>query len=328
MTATLTERYIAATVRSLPAAAQDDVRIELEASIADAVEARIEQGESREDAERGVLTGLGDPGVLAAGYADRPLHLIGPRHYLTWWRLLKLLLWIVPVCVFGVVALGLIISNAPVGEVIGQSIAVGLSVVVHLCFWVTLVFFAIERTGGETGIVWSVDMLPEPQDRGAGRTDMIASLVFLLIAAGALLWDLLRGFVRVDGEALPVLNPELWPWWIAGLYVLIAAEGALAVLVYVQRRWTTALAVVNTVLAVLFVSWALTLLVRGELVNPELLAYIADAGGEGFAEGDAASAEQGGVSRILAVITGFAIVGFSAWDAVDGWRKTLRSSAR
>ena len=93
---TLTERYITATIRSLPATAQADVRAELEASIADAVEARVEQGEPREAAEHAVLTELGDPGVLAAGYADRPLHLIGPRYFLVWWRLLKLLLWIVP----------------------------------------------------------------------------------------------------------------------------------------------------------------------------------------------------------------------------------------
>jgi len=45
-TNTLTERYIAATVKSLAPTAQDDVRAELEASISDAVEARVEQGES------------------------------------------------------------------------------------------------------------------------------------------------------------------------------------------------------------------------------------------------------------------------------------------
>ena len=32
------------------------------------------------------------PAMLAARYADRPLHLIGPRYFPTWWRLLRLLL--------------------------------------------------------------------------------------------------------------------------------------------------------------------------------------------------------------------------------------------
>lgn len=112
MTATLTERYIAATVKSLPSELQPEVRDELHASIADAVEARAEQGESLEQAERAVLTDLGDPGALAAGYADRPLHLIGPRYFLTWWRLLKVLIAIVPACAFaGIAIAGLAIAG-------------------------------------------------------------------------------------------------------------------------------------------------------------------------------------------------------------------------
>ena len=106
MTATLTQRYITAAIQSLPPESQDDVRAELEASIADAVEARVEHGDQPEAAERATLNELGDPALLAAGYADRPLHLIGPRYYPTWWRLLKLLLLIVPLCVLGAVALG------------------------------------------------------------------------------------------------------------------------------------------------------------------------------------------------------------------------------
>lgn len=157
MNTTLTERYIAATVKTLPPTAQDDVRAEPEASIADAVEARVEQGEEREKAERVVLVELGDPAVLAAGYADRPLHPIGPRYYLTWWRLLKLLLIIVPACVVGAVALG---------------------------------------------------------------------------QALAILWDQFRGFARPDGDALPFLNPGLWPWAIAGLLALIGLEVVFAIVLY------------------------------------------------------------------------------------------------
>src|SRR5690606_21615629 len=101
MTTTLTDRYIAATVRSLPPQLQAEVRDELRASIADAVDARTEQGEPLEAAGRAVLSELGDPSILAAGYADRPLHLIGPKYFLTWWRLLKVLVAIVPACAFG-----------------------------------------------------------------------------------------------------------------------------------------------------------------------------------------------------------------------------------
>ncbi|ALX66408.1 permease prefix domain 1-containing protein [Microbacterium sp. XT11] len=329
-TATLTERYIAATVRSLRPEAQADVRAELEASIGDAVEARVEQGEPRDAAERAVLTELGDPARLAAGYADRPLHLIGPRFYLVWWRLLKLLLSIVPACVFLAVALGQVIAQAPVGKVIADSLLAAGGAALHICFWTTLVFVVLERTGSTTAIdEWSVDQLPEAATDGAGRSELIGSLVFLAAAVGALFWDRLRGFVVVDGEGMPILAPDLWPWWIGALLLLIVAEAVFAVMIYRRRGWTIAAAVVNTVLAVAFLAWALVLLVTGELINPAFLSHIVSAGGDGFvsaggdgfAAGDAEAAGQGGVFRILAVLLGFGIAAGVAWDIVDGWLK-------
>ena len=325
-TATLAERYISATIRSLTPETQDDVRAELEASIADAVEARIEQGEAPAEAERAVLTELGDPDVLAAGYADRPLHLIGPKYYLTWWRLLKLLLWIVPVCAVGGITLGLLLSGAGVGETIGQAVSVGLQVIVHLSFWTTLVFVVLERTGADTGMKWDVDQLPEVQEDGAGRSELIASLVFLGIAAVAVVWDSLRGFFPTGGEPIPILDPQLWPWWIGALFALMVLEAVFAVVLFRLRRWTTTMAVLNTVLALAFAAWVLVLLLRGELVNPEFLAFVADAGGDGFAAGDAGAADNGGIFRILAVLLGFGVAAGVVWDIVDGWRRAGRAN--
>ncbi|WP_341975848.1 permease prefix domain 1-containing protein [Microbacterium sp. LWO13-1.2] len=313
-TNTLTERYIAATVKSLTPTAQDDVRAELEASISDAVEARVEQGESRTDAERAVLTELGDPGILAAGYADQPLHLIGPKYFLTWWRLLKLLLVIVPICAMGGVALAQALDRASVGEIIGAAIGVGISVIVHVCFWVTLVFFVLERTGADTGVKWDVDQLPEPTPSGAGRADAIASLVFLAIGVGAVFWDAFIGFFPTGGDPIPLLNPGLWPWGISLFFALIVAEALLSVAVYAKRRWTVGAAVINTLLAVAFAVWSVTLLVRGELINPQFLSFVFTGNG---VESD--------TMEVLTVITGFALVAFAAWDAVDGWIKTMRA---
>lgn len=316
-TPTLTERYIAAVVRSLRPETQDDVRSELAASISDAVDARVEQGEAPADAERAVLTELGDPGILAAEYADRPLYLIGPRYFLTWWRLLKLLLIIVPLCAAGGVALGLSISGAPIGEVIGQTIAVVISVIVHLVFWTTLVFAILERSGTDTGVTWDVDQLPEPQHTASGRGDMIAMLVLMGVAALAVLWDAWRGIAFVGGQWLPALNRDAWAWTIAALLVIIAAEAVLAIVVYARGRWTVPLAVVNTVIAVCFVSLWVTLLARGELFAPSTLDAIFLSGG-----GDP------DVLRILAIILGFGITIFAVLDIVDAWRKTARAARR
>ena len=322
-TATLTERYIAATVKSLRPDAQDDVRAELGASIADAIEARLEAGESPTDAERAVLTQLGDPGILAAGYAERPLHLIGPRFYLTWWRLLKLLLMIVPVCVLVAAALGQTIAGAPVGEIIASAIVATGGTIIHICFWTTLVFVVLERTGSSTSIdKWDVDQLPELTANGPGRNELIGSLVFLGLAVGALVWDRLRGFI--PAETLPILNPDLWPWSIGLLLLLIAAEAVFAIVIFRRGGWTVGVAVVNTILALAFLAWVLVLLLRGELVNPDFLAYAVTAGGDGFAAGDAEASGEGGIMRILAVVLGFGVAAGVVWDIADGWIKTVR----
>lgn len=324
-TASLTERYISATVRSLRPEAQDDVRAELEASIADAVEARREQGEDPRAAERAVLTDLGDPGILAAGYADRPLHLIGPKYYLTWWRLLKILLWIVPTFAAIGVALAKILEFATIGETIGAVTVAIIMSIVHVGFWTTLVFAVLERTATDAGATWTVDQLPEPTDEGAGRSEVIGSLIFLALAAGAIVWDALRGFVRDDGVPVPILNPSLWPVGMTVLLVLMLAEAALAIVIWRQRRWTVGAAIVNTILAVAFVVPAMYLLLSGDLVNPGFLQYLAVEHAAEMAQADAGAAEQGGVLRILSVILGVVIVGSSLWDIVDGWIKALRA---
>lgn len=312
MTTTLTQRYIDATIRSIPPATQEDVRAELEASITDAVEARIELGEAPMSAERAVLSELGDPAVLAAGFTDRPLHLIGPRYYLLWWRLLKLLLWIVPACVFVAVALGQALADAPLGTVIGQSIAISLGAVVHLCFWVTIVFVVMERTGAQTGVRWEIDQLPEPRETGTGRVDLVAGLLILALSAGAIMWDQFRGFVRIQDQSVSILHSSFWPW----VMVLIVLQALFSIILYIRGRWNVPLAVTNTVLAVLFATLSLTALGREMLFSAQLLQNL-----------QLVSALSPETLRILAVLLVFGVIGVSVWSIIDGWLKQRRSAS-
>ncbi|WP_457099012.1 permease prefix domain 1-containing protein [Microbacterium sp. P5_E9] len=318
MTSTLTDRYVDAAMRTVPEKQRPDLSAELRASIGDQIDARVEGGDAPEAAERAVLTDLGDPDKLAAGYTDRPLHLIGPRYYLDWWRLLKLLLWIVlPFAAFGV-ALGLTLAGKPFGEIVGTVWVVLLTTTVHLFFWTTLVFAVVERSGSAGAkplTVWTVDHLPEPRAQGAGFVDMIANIVFLAIGAAALVWDqtIGFGFAWID-DLPPVLNPGLWPWWIAVLLILMAVEAGLGVIVYLVGRWTIPLAVTKTLLDLAIAVPAMILLVNGRLLNPAFFpAVIPDAS-------DAAE-----VASIIAVITGFCIVGFTIWGIIDVFLKARRA---
>ncbi len=314
-TVTLTDRYVDAAMRTVPESQRADLAAELRASIADQIEGRVAAGDTPEAAERAVLTDLGDPDELAAGYTDRPLWLVGPRYFLQWWRLLKLLLWIViPCAVFGV-SLAMVLDGATFGEIMGAIWPLALTVGVHLAFWTTLVFVVVERSEGRGKTVafepWTVDDLPDPRPRGAGLGDLVASLVFLVVAAGAILWDLFVGFVPTE-PGLSFLDPGLWPAWILGLFALMALEAGLAVTVYALRRWTIGLAVVNGILNAAIAIPAIWLLMQGRLINPEYFPAII---GEGGAE----------VGAIVSTVTGFAIAGIAVWDTVDAALKARRS---
>lgn len=317
MTSTLTTRYIDATARSLPADLEQDVREELTASIADAVEARIEQGEDPAAAERAALTELGDPAILAAGYTDRPLHLIGPRYFLTWKRLLTtLMIVVVPLATIGS-AIAHVLTGTSIENVIGEAIGIGISAAMHLFFWVTIIVVILERTGADTGTTWDVDQLPEERGTGTGRSDLIASLAFLAIAVGALFWDHLRGLTVVDGEILPVIDPALWPTGILPLFAIILLEALFAVAIFRRGHWDIPSAVLNTLIAAGFAGWALTLLGQGRLLNPALLERLSEKGEQ----------VQGAVGVTGALLVAFILL-IALWDIIDGWVKTARHRRR
>lgn len=315
MTTDLTSRYITATVAKLPTSARDDVRVELTGSIADAIEARTDQGESRAAAERAVLTDLGNPSVLAAEYSERPLHLIGPRYYLAWWQLLKTLLLIVPLVVTLGVATAEVIGSSPLGEVIGASLAAGITSALHVFFWVTLVFVVLERTRTGTGMSWDVDQLPAEPETGAGRSDVIASAIVGILVIGVVAWDSTRGLLRTDEGSFAVLHPEQWPVWTLALVTLIVLEVALSVAVFVRGRWTIEFAALNTALSIAFLSWTLTLFGRDRLINPEAV--------DAFLALEMVETDSFRTTMVVVIVL---VIGISVWDVLDGWRKARRTT--
>ncbi|WP_438354151.1 permease prefix domain 1-containing protein [Microbacterium sp. CJ88] len=312
-TMSLTDRYIHAATRSLPDESRADLAAELRASIADAVDARTEAGEEPDAAERAVLVEMGDPDRLAAEYADRPLWVIGPRYFLEWWRLLKLLWAIVPACAVGGVALGMTLAGESFGSIMGTLWSVLVAVVVHIGFWTTLVFFVIERSGSNAPMAgpWTPDALPEIRERGLGFAELITSLAILGLLAGALVWDRFVGFVP-GHEQLSFFDHGLWPWAMGVLFVLMAGQAALGIVVYVRGRWTMPLAAVDALIAVAVAVPALVLLLQGRLLNPDFFPTLA---GESGAE----------VASVIGALTGFTIAGVAVWNIVDVALKARRT---
>ncbi len=316
---TLTDRYVAAAARGVPERQRPDVELELRASIADAIDARIESGENPAAAERAVLTGMGDPARLAATYSDRPQYLIGPEYFLEYQRLVILLL---AICVPIVTAIAVVLSIGEgdgFGPVIGDAVVTAMMTGVQVAFWTTLVFAILQWTNATQGkplMPWSLDSLPDHDQRRLVFSQTIPSLVMLALFAVAIVWQQIAPFVPgIGDERVPILNPDLWSFWLPVLLVLLAAEAVFEIVKYRVGRWSVPLAATNTVLTAAFAIPFAILAWHGDLVNAEMLI------GLDWPEGAESGSPLG-----MAIAIGIAAV--STWDVVEGWMNALRSGRR
>ncbi|MFD1933887.1 MULTISPECIES: permease prefix domain 1-containing protein [Nonomuraea] len=248
---TLTDRYVDATLRRLPERQRPDIEKELRASIADAVDDRLDAGSDPVEAEIAVLTELGDPARLAAGYADRPLQLIGPALYLDYTRLLTaLMVTIVPV-VAAVVGLARALQDGTALLVIGDTLGAAFTTTVHIAFWTTLVFAIIERVFAgrrATARPWTPDSLPEPPSRRARYGELVTGTVlFVLMTTFILLSPVVSTETDANGDPVGLLSPWLWESGAVYLFIafVIATLGFAFVKYYV--RWSVPVAVAGSI---------------------------------------------------------------------------------
>ena len=117
----LSERYVQAALRVVPAAQRRDLEREIRALVGDAIEAKAVQADTSEAAERAALSDLGDPALLAARYTGRTAYLIGPGLYPEWRRILSVLLPVIVPIVGAVV----VTANLLEGSTAGESIVAG-----------------------------------------------------------------------------------------------------------------------------------------------------------------------------------------------------------
>ncbi|MGK5739684.1 permease prefix domain 1-containing protein [Micromonospora sp. URMC 103] len=269
----LTDRYVAATLRAIPVARREEIAVELRGSIEDMIDGRRAEGRDTDTAEREVLTELGNPAQLAARYADRRLQLIGPAYYLAWERLMKLLLSFVPALV-GVIAGLAKAADGAAGAAIGTGIVAALQTTVQIGFWVTVVFAVLERTNTALDLpTWTVDQLPEDHsNRQITLVDTAAAIGWLVLVIAYLPVQHFRSFVPDrDGGNLPILDPALWSFWLPYLIAVLVATVGLEVAKYRAGRWTWPLVAVNAVLDLAFAVPVIWLISTDRLLNPDFV---------------------------------------------------------
>lgn len=311
----LTTRYVAATLRSVPVARREEIADELRASIEDMVKGRSADGRDTATVEREVLTELGDPARLAARYTDQRLQLIGPTYYLAWKKLLITLLSIIPAIVGVVVALVEATVEDNAGGAIGTGIVVAMQTAVQISFWVTVVFAVLDRVNAPLGSPgWTVDDLPEGSaGRNSRLPETVASAIMLLLTIAFLIWQHVQTQALTDTERLPILDPALWSFWLPFLIVVLVASIGLEWAKYRAGRWTWPLFGVNALLNLAFAVPAIGLLLTDRLFNP---AFVQRA--EWLRDGDNVNLLGGAIAVGIATV--------AVWNVIDTAIKTWRAA--
>ncbi|MET7750237.1 permease prefix domain 1-containing protein [Micromonospora sp. NPDC005367] len=309
----LTDRYLAATLRAVPAARREEIATELRGSIEDMIDGRRADGRDAEAAEREVLTELGNPARLAARYADRRLQLIGPTYYLAWERLMKLLLSFIPALV-GVIV-GLVeATDGNADDAIGAGIGTAIQTVVQIGFWVTLVFAVLERTNTSLNLpAWTVDQLQEDYvNRQIKPVDTVAAIGWLVLVIAYLPLQHFHSFVSGNGGGnLPILDPALWSFWLPFLMAVLVATIGLELAKFRAGRWTWPLVGVNAALDLAFAVPVIWLISTDRLFNPDFVN-----------RWEWLSREENLNNVATFVIVGTVLI--TAWDVIDSSIKAYR----
>ncbi len=270
---------------------------------------------SVEQAEYAALEELGDPDRLAAGYTGKRLQLIGPELYPAYVRVLKaVLLSVVPVVVI-VLAIVEAIDGQSVADILGGAIWNGLHprradrLLDHPRLRPGRARFGDGRpcrsSSASSGHPKQLPQIPSGSIRSVG--ELVSSLVWLALIGAAIVWQQFRSPI---GDQLPMLDPDLWSFWLPLILALLVVEMAFEVVKYRAGSWSRGLATANVVLRALFAAPIVYLAATDKLLNPAAVAEIQD-GWPGF---DPATANTVVIVAALLIW---------AWDSIDGWRKAL-----
>lgn len=276
---TLTDRYVEATLTRVPARQRPDIERELRAAIADAIDDRLETGDTATEAENAVLTQLGDPARLAAGYADRPLHLIGPKLYLDYLRLLKALLATIVPAVVAVVAIVRTLGGDTAPEVIGAAISAGFTAGLHVAFWTTLAFAIIERTPAARSLPtrgWTPAALPEPPTKRMRYSELITETVALvLFGTFILLSPVVSTETDAAGKSIGLLSPWLWETGVVYLFLALVTASLGFSFARYYVRWNLPLAIIGSLVDIACPVIMIWLAISDHILNP---AFVTAAG--------------------------------------------------
>lgn len=142
----LTDRYVYAVVKHLPAKQREDIEMEIRSLVDDMLHDLYPDKEADPESVSAVLAELGNPSVLADRYRDKKTFLIGPEYFDVYFIVLKIVL----AAVTGGMVIAMTLKNVvtpPANFLIfaAELVSTVLGAVFQGFAWVTIIFALIER---------------------------------------------------------------------------------------------------------------------------------------------------------------------------------------
>ncbi|MDR0326214.1 MAG: hypothetical protein LBI19_08995 [Oscillospiraceae bacterium] len=280
----LIARYIHDVTRRLPEKEREEIKRELEASIAD----MLPDNPSEQDVID-VLTNLGPPAKMAEQYRQKPRYLISPALFDTYIHVLKLVVPIVAGVLACIGVFGEIFSDSvSIGGVIGKIFGGAIEGALQAAFWVTLGFAVADYFGYNISDYalkqkpWTIDRLPPLPDQRQGvkisRPSAIVGMSLSVFFTALFVAMIVRGesfFVFTHNSVI------ISPFSQAALdraipYILLF--GALGLVMNGLKlywgRWTVPLCIANIVNNIVWVSVAITILHWPDLLDQEFIVWV------------------------------------------------------
>ncbi|MCM3570604.1 HAAS signaling domain-containing protein [Neobacillus mesonae] len=290
----LIEIYIYEVTRRLPEKHREDIALELRSTIED----MLPEDYSEKDI-KAVLEKLGNPAVLASGYRDQPMHLIGQPYFDVYVTLLKMILPIAAVIsLISTIAAYFIGYSGEASlmngilNIIGKGIAGMIETGIQVFFWLTIVFAIVERTDkGKDGKQytrfhkWTPDDLKTipsiPKKKAIRKCEVFGSLMWTAIWAALYFHaNHLVGIYKGSGEGLtfvtPAFNHEVLVGYWPIVVVVIVLEIAFALYKLIKRQWTKRMAICNAVLELFGTIVFIVIVKNPTIMTPEFITYMAD----------------------------------------------------
>lgn len=323
------KRYVYAVTKKLPEKQRADVSRELTSDIEAMVGDKAKGKNPTKEHIYAVLSELGDPDIFAGQYQERRNYIIGPRYFPAYIMLLKTLLMIVPPIISVIILVSEIARDASTISLIINALGGGITVGIHIFFWITVIFAISERSNIELGggtigggekpkQLWTPDDLPPlPKENAIPKSQTLNGIVWSLVGVIAVLWQVPFIHEKIAPQVPLFFSAEMWPYWTLSLLAITVLSLVVEVYRFIKGAWSRSVVWVLTITNIIVIGYFIGLLfVINPIINSYYIQEVVEVTGKKEME------------LVFTTATTLAIVSFIAmalYEIALGWYKYTRT---